>query len=217
MEKINIVFFGAGAVAAELTSYIEADTDKSKYNIKGYVCSDDNGYPQWERYKYKKPYLGYIQEYEIAPDDRFIIALNNYKVKREIVDLIRSKGGKFISFIHQTSLISNTAILGEGNVIGPYTIIGPNVVIGDFNSITSQAIISHDSVIGNYNFLATSLLCGYNIMGDDNFFGIRSTTNPNIAVGNRNVIKSGMLVDCNIEDDSTVFYKYKERIIAIPK
>ena len=94
--------------------------------------------------------------------------------------------------------------------------IGPNVKLGNYNLITSQSAISHDSRIGDYNFFATSLLCGYNVVGDDNYFGIRGTTLPDISIGNRNVIQAGMIVDKNVENDSTIFYRYKEKLIAIP-
>ena len=94
--------------------------------------------------------------------------------------------------------------------------MGPNVKLGDFNLLTSQSIISHDCVVGDYNFFATSLLCGHNIVGDDNYFGIRGTTLPEISIGNRNVIQAGMIVDKNIENDTTIFYRYKEKLLAIP-
>ena len=71
-------------------------------------------------------------------------------------------------------------------------------------------------VVGDYNFFATSLLCGHNIVGDDNYFGIRGTTLPEISIGNRNVIQAGMIVDKNIENDTTIFYRYKEKLLAIP-
>lgn len=40
--------------------------------------------------------------------------------------------------------------------------------------------------------------------------GIRVTTVPDIIIGNRNKIQAGMIVDKNVGDDSTLFYRYKE-------
>ncbi len=122
-----------------------------------------------------------------------------------------------MTLIHPTAIIAKTAIIGNGCILCPYTMVGPNVVLGDFNLMTSQSIISHDSIVGSYNFFATSLICGYSKIGDDNFFGVRATGVSNICIGNRNKIKAGMIIDKNIGDDSTLFYKYKERILAIPK
>lgn len=216
---IDIIIFGTGAVAAEITSQLE-DSDwgqEAGFRIKGYVASDDAGLIHWEEYKYQSPYLGNFFDYQIAKEDYFVLALGNYKVKRQVVEEIRKKGGKFATLIHPTAIVAKTAEIGEGNILDPFTIIGPNVKLGNFNLLTSQSIISHDSVVGDYNFFATSLLCGYNRIGDDNYFGIRATTLPEISVGSRNVIQAGMIVDKHVADDATVFYRYKEKIMAVPK
>lgn len=216
-KRKKIIFFGTGAVAAEITSQLE-DSDwgeKAGIEIKGYVASDDAGFVHWKEYKYRSPYLGNLSDYNIEDNDYFVLALGNYQVKRRIVDEIKAKGGKFITLIHPTAIIAKTATIGEGNILDPFTIIGPNVKLGDFNLLTSQSIISHDSIVGNYNFFATSLLCGYNHIGNDNYFGIRATTLPEIVVGDRNIIQAGMIVDKNTGDDTTIFYRHKEKIMII--
>ena len=214
----NIVIFGTGAVAAEITSQLEDSSwgEEAGIKIKGYVASDAAGLQHWKEYKYQSPYLGDFLSYEIKAGDYFVLALGNYKVKRQVVCEIKRRGGKFITLIHPTAIVAQTALIGEGNILDPFTIVGPNVKLGDFNLLTSQSVISHDCVVGDYNFFATSLLCGYNVVGDDKYFGIRGTTLPDISIGNRNVIQAGMIVDKNVEDDSTIFYRYKEKLLAIP-
>ena len=93
--------------------------------------------------------------------------------------------------------------------------LGPNVDIGNFNLLTSQSIISHDSIVGNYNFFSTCLLCGHTSVGNDNYCGIRSTMIPSIKIGDRNVIQAGMIIDKNVGNDTTVFYRYKEKVMVI--
>lgn len=215
----KIIIFGTGAVAAELTSYLE-DSDWGRNAgicIKGYVASDDAGIVHWHEYQYRSPYLGKFSDYRIEAEDHFVLALGNYKVKRMIVEQIKEKQGKFITLIHPSATIAKTAKVGEGNILCPFTMLGPNVRLGDFNLLTSQSIISHDSRIGDYNFFATSLLCGHNTVGNDNYFGIRATTIPDIVVGNRNIIQAGMIVDKNVENDLTVFHRFKEKVFVIPK
>lgn len=215
----NILFFGTGAVAAEFTSYLE-DSDwgqKAGFRVKGYVASDEAGIKHWKEYQYKHPFFGTLVDYQPEADDYFVLALGNYQVKRQIAEQIRNKGGKFATLIHPTATIASTATIGEGNMIGPFTMLGPNVKLGDFNLLTSQSVVSHDSCIGNFNFLATALLCGHTTLGDDNYLGIRVTLVPEVKIGSRNVIQAGMILDKNLNDDETIFYRYKEKIIAIPK
>lgn len=217
--KTKIVIFGTGAVAAELTSYLEDSTwgEMAGIEIKGYVASDDAGPVNWKNYRLNKPYLGLLDDYKIEEEDHFVLALGNSAVKRRLVKNIKERGGKFITLVHPTAVIARTASIGEGNIISPFVMIGPNVKLGNYNLITSQSAISHDSRIGDYNFFATSLLCGYTQVGDDNYFGIKATLIPDIVIGSRNKIQAGMIVDKNIGDDSTLFYRYKEKILAIPK
>lgn len=219
MKMKQIIIFGTGAVAAEITSYLE-DSDwgeKAGIKIKGYVTSDKNGLEDWKMYKYKSPYLGSFEEYNLDVDDYFVIAFGNCEAKKKVVKQIYERGGRLITLIHPTAVIAHSAVIGEGNIIAPFVMIGPNVKLGNFNLLTSQSIISHDTQVGDYNFFATSLLCGHTCVGDGNYFGIHATTTPGIVIGNRNIIQAGMVLDKNIGDDTTVFYRYKEKVLAIPK
>ena len=57
-------------------------------------------------------------------------------------------------------------------------------------------------LLGNNNVFATTLLCGHVKVENDNFFGARSTVIPHFAVGNRNTVQAGMVVDKDISDDT---------------
>jgi acetyltransferase-like isoleucine patch superfamily enzyme len=114
-------------------------------------------------------------------------------------------------------VIAEDAILGEGNIVSPFSVIGPKAVVGDFNGLTSYSAISHDCVVGSYNSFSSVVVCGYCHIGNNNMFYIKSTVAPSITIGNDCIIQAGMLVDKDVPDGTTVFYKYKERILAVPK
>jgi sugar O-acyltransferase (sialic acid O-acetyltransferase NeuD family) len=215
----NIIIIGSGAVAAELTSYIE-DTELGVMQnivIKGYIDYSYNIEKYWKSYQLKKPVLGDIDSYEIEKDDLFIVGIADVNFRKRMIDIIKSKGGLFANIVHPSVIIPKHTIMGEGNVINPYCIIGPNVTMGNFNLLTSQSIISHDSIIGDNNILSTALLCGHVKVGHNNSFGIRSSVIPHITLGNNNTIQAGMIVDRNVEDHSVVFHRFKEKVIAINK
>ena len=214
--KKSLIIIGSGAVAAEITSFIENPLYGDSYGveIKGYLCINDIFV---KKYEYKKPYLGTIDSYSPKEDDYFIIAIGDNTYRKENADKIIAKGGKLINLIHSTCIIANTAKLGIGNIINPFSMVGPIVEIGDFNIITSQSFISHDCKVGNFNFFSTVGLCGHVVVGNENIFNIKSTVIPHINIGNKNLIQAGMIVDKNIEDDTTVFHRFKEKVIAIPK
>ena len=218
---MNVIIIGSGAVAAELTSYIEDQNKnldkKAHLNLLGYLDTEENIEKYWSKYKLKKPVLADIDSYIIKEEDHFIVGISDLAFRLKMIRKLEEKKATIIGFIHHSAIVAGSAIIGIGNIIYPHCIIGPNCIIGNNNVITSYSFISHDCIVGNRNFFSTAGLGGRVKVGDNNFFGIRATVIPNIIIGSNNVIQAGMVIDKNIENDATVFYRFKEKVIAIPK
>ena len=218
---MNTIIVGSGAVAAELTSYIEDHnsfvSEEKRFNLLGYLDSKENIEAYWMKYKLKKPVLADVHSYHINDGDNFIIGISDILFRTKMIEILNEKRASIIGFTHYSSIISDSARLGLGNIIYPHCIVGPNCSIGNFNFITSYSFISHDCVIGNNNFFSTAGLGGRVTMGNNNFLGIRATVIPKVSIGSDNIIQAGMTVDKNIENNTTVFYRFKEKVIAVPK
>jgi acetyltransferase-like isoleucine patch superfamily enzyme len=217
----NIIIVGTGALAAELTSYIDDHNSKSgsqdKLNLLGYIDYKYNIEEYWAKYSLKAPVLSDIDSYLPAPDEEVVIGISDIKFRNMMIAKLFEKGAIISAFIHSSVIIPDSVKLGIGNIIYPFCIIGPNTKIGDFNILTSYSFISHDCVIGDGNFFSTAGLAGRIKIGDNNFFGIRSTVLPGVSIGSSNIIQAGMIVDKSIKDECTVFYRYKEQVLAVPK
>lgn len=214
----NLIIIGAGGHAAEIDDYINHSRTLAKtmeIKIAGFLDDDIANY---SRYKFSAPYLGRIKNHQIIQGHKYIIAIANLKFRRLLVNQFKSLGAEFITFIHHTAFISESANIGEGSIIGPNVNLGPNVQIGDFTLINSRCSIGHDSIVGDYNFISPNVcFSGFTRVGSDNLFGINAVTIPGISVGNRNKIAAGMVLDQNVGDDAVVFYRFKEKVIAVPK
>lgn len=217
MTKLVIV--GSGGLAADLSFLFENTSSKHYQNLSivGYVDYDYNIEKFWKRYNLDKPVLGDIDNYEIKEDEFFIVAIADVEFRKKMIEKLKQRGGKFINLIHPTTLVSKDMILGEGNIIGPYCMIGPNTQIGNYNLMLAHSTISHDCVVGDNNIFTASLITGHVKLQDDNYFGARSTVIPRLSMGSRNTIQAGMIVDKNIADDTTVFHRFKEKIMAVSK
>ena len=216
----NLIFVGTGAVAAENTCYVttaEYKIEGDLVRLKGYIGDGDDLKKYHSHYDFSAPILGGVKDYQIDEDDRFIIAINNPVIRRRIAEELKTRGAKFANLIHPSCVIAEDATIGEGNIISPYSILGPKAVLGNFNGLTSYSAISHDCVVGDFNSFSSVVVCGYCHIGNNNTFYIKSTVAPSITVGNDCIIQAGMLVDKDVPDGTTVFYKYKERIMAVPK
>jgi sugar O-acyltransferase (sialic acid O-acetyltransferase NeuD family) len=217
----EIIIVGTGAVAAELTLCIEDQNAKidldNRIKIMGYIDFTYNIDKYWAKYKLKAPVLCDVDSYTPSSNEEILIAISDIPFRNDIIAKLLKKNACFASFIHSSVIIPESAQLGMGNIIYPFCIVGPNTEIGSFNLITSYSFISHDCKIGNGNFFSTAGLAGRITVGDNNFFGVRSTVIPHVSIGNSNTIQAGMIVDKNIQDNTTVFYRYKEQVLAIPK
>lgn len=204
-------------MAAEITSFMSTAQYKWEGEdicIKGYLEYEEYRYLH-TKYKYAAPVLGDIDTYAIEESDRFVIANANTDLRKQFAEKLSSRGARFINVIHPSCMISPTADIGVGNILSPDCHVGPIAKVGNFNVLTTGTMISHDCVVGDYNSFSSVIVCGHVTIGSGNSFFIRSTVVPHVSIGSNCTIQAGMVVDKNVPDGTTVFYKYKERIMAI--
>ena len=214
----DIIIIGSGGHAAEIDEYI-------LYNKKHSCCEEmkiigflDDNPDNYARYKFSAPLIDSVIKHKVLKDCFYIIGIAGTQYRRLLVQRYIGEGARFASLVHCTAYISSSATIGEGTIIGPNSNIGPNVCIGKYTLINSRCSLGHDTIVGDYNILSpNTCLSGFTKVGDENLIGINCATIPGIIIGDRNKIAAGMIVDNNVGDDSVVFYRYKERIIAVPK
>ena len=182
------MIIGGGGYFLELHEYIESDIKTgvlSEVSIKG-VLDDkrlllSNGVP----------YLGPVASYVPKENDVFIIAIGNVNYRSDIYTDLKSKGAKFISYVHPSSIVSKSAILGEGCIVCPMSIINANAVLGSNVSINVNVSIGHGASVGSHSVLSPySALNGDASVGEKVFIGTRSTVFPCVDVGADTVVDS---------------------------
>lgn len=213
MEKLIII--GSGGHAAELRDYIghiNKQNPEKEINVEGFIDDNRSGY---DHYAFEEPFLGTIEDHKVREEVKYLMGIANIAYRRPIIERFLDKGASFTTLIHPSAQISPSAIIGEGVVISHNVSVGPKAEIGNYNMINSRATIAHDTRIGNYNFISPQVaLSGNTTIGDENLLGTNSVTIPGMKVGSRNKIGAGMIVYKPVGDDETVFFRYKERIIA---
>ncbi|KAA0126172.1 acetyltransferase [Chryseobacterium sp. SN22] len=214
-----IIFIGIGAVASEIISYLEdiQNQDQSAgFEIYGFLDDDADSFNvKSEKYGFKEPFLGSVADHRFSDQYSYIFGFSNPSSKENVIRKLDIEKLNFPTIIHPSVILSKSAKLGKGNIIYPNSVIGPNCKIGNFNLITSYSFISHDCEIGDYNFFSTAGLAGNVNVGNKNFFGIRSTVIPSVTIGSENTIQAGMVIDKNVSDHETVFYRFKEKVTII--
>lgn len=214
MKKVIII--GAGAHAAELEHYIlENNNIENSLQILGYL---DDSKENYKKSQLNYPLLGGIYYDKITADIEVILSINNIELRNDIIAYYKLRNIVFSGFIHYTARVFRTAAIGEGNIICPYSQIGPNVKIGDFNTFNNKCSIGHDSCIGDNNVFCPNIgISGNSTIGNNNFFSLNVATIPGVSIGDNNVIAPNMVVEKNIDSDSTFFQRFKERVLIIQK
>jgi sugar O-acyltransferase (sialic acid O-acetyltransferase NeuD family) len=214
----EVIVIGAGGHAAEIDEYIKYNQKIrgiKEFVVKGFL--DDNP-DSYLKYRFSSPLLGSVKDHTVIQGQHYIIAIAGLNSRKAIVDRYIKEGAAFSTVIHKSAYVSESAIVEEGSIIGPNVNLGPNVRVGRFSLVNARCSLGHDTIIGNYNFISPNVcLSGFTQIGSGNLFGINSATIPGIRVGDRNKVAAGMILDQNIGDDTVVFYRYKEKIIAVPK
>ena len=217
MQK-KVIVIGSGGHSAEIDDYFQYAKKKMPdfdLALHGYI--DDNP-DSYKNYDFTAPFLGDIQSHNIQDECFYIMGIANLAYRKTIIEKFLLQGANFINFIHPDTYISPSSTIGKGVIIAPGVNIGPKVTVGDFTLINARSSIGHDSKVGMYNFICPNVcFSGFTVVGEENLFGINSATIPGIVIGSRNKIAAGMTLDKNVGDDEVVFYRFKEKVIAVPK
>lgn len=200
----NLIIIGAGGMGREVYNlatqcpgYLES------YRIKGFL--DDN-LESLDKFNVYPPVLSKIQDYIIKKNDVFICSVGNVQIKRQLIDYINKKDGKFISLIHPTSLINCTASIGEGSIVFPYSQIGSHAVIGNYVLIQSYAAIAHDAVIGNYSRIDIQVVCVGSVkVGEAVTIHSGAIINHKVIIGDDAVVGATSFVIRKVKKGTTVF------------
>lgn len=198
----NIVIIGAGGVGREVSLIIQQINElEQTWNLLGFI--DDNT-DNWGKVINGYSVIGGIDSLEFLSNDTYIvIAIANYKVKKNIVNKINNKF-KFATIVHPKVWIHDYITVGEGTIIYEGAILTANIEIGNHVIISPKCGVGHDSIIKDY----VSLLWNVNVSGNDLIeegvmMGSGSTVIQGKKIGKGSIIGAGAVVVNDIESFST--------------
>jgi sugar O-acyltransferase (sialic acid O-acetyltransferase NeuD family) len=200
----NLLIIGARGFGREIANIAtQCQSFMLDWNIKGFLddkvdaLNNYNGYP---------PIIDSVEQYEVRPDDVFVCALGDVYQKHKYVEIIKNKGGRFISLIHNTSTFYQEFRHGEGLILFPYSVITCSVTIGEFITILPFTVLGHDVVVGDYCHLDShTFLGGFVNIGSFVTIHTRATIVPRLQIGDHAVIGAGSVVIQNVQENYSVF------------
>ena len=174
-----------------------------EFVVKGFLDSKLDALNGFEGYP---PILGSPDNYEIKPDDVFITALGDPQWRRHYVDLMESKGARFLSLIHRSAAIGKNVKIGEGVYIARNAMFSVDIHVGNHVCVFNDAIVGHDAWIGNFSHLsAQTFMGGGSRMEDGAVLHPGARVAPHKRVGENAVVGIGSVVVSNVKDNTVVF------------
>jgi sugar O-acyltransferase (sialic acid O-acetyltransferase NeuD family) len=202
----NLLIYGCGYPS--ITSLIKYLNKRGeKWNIIGYL--DDT------KFGNEKEYYGYpiIGNESSIPEfvQKGYYFFNNVASSTMSIEAVAQKLAKhntqIVTFIFPElpDLDPDTINVCEGSLISPQVIVGAGVRLGKNVIVRQQAIISHDSTIGNYCFVGpnTGIMGGVTI-GDKTFVGAKALIRENVRIGDNCVIGMGAVVTKDVPNNTTI-------------
>lgn len=212
----NLIFVGGGGYFLELFEYISTDIAEGRVNSLSIYGFLDDKIPSKIM---PCPYLGNIENYEVQPEDIFIVAIGNVFHRKKIFTMLKYKSASFYTYKHSSAIVSLSAKIGEGSIVCPFTIINANAIVEENVSLNVHVSIGHEASVGAHSVVSPyAALNGNSSIGEQSFIGTRSTVFPSIKVGAFCTVDSHVAVRKSCEEkmllsERTTFSAIKNRFM----
>ncbi len=189
----RILIAGGGGFGLEMYGYISADlaiaepAEPTEPTILGIL----NDSPDCEvlRKIPRATYLGSIQDYQPQTGDAVTIALGSAAARRKIAELLRGRGAHWLTYVHRTAWVADTATIGEGSIICPNSIVNASAHIEENVAVNVFCSVGHGARIGAHSVLSPYCsLSGDSVLGEGGFMGTRATLFPKVVLGSNSVV-----------------------------
>jgi sugar O-acyltransferase (sialic acid O-acetyltransferase NeuD family) len=186
----DLVIVGFGGHAKSMADCIER---KRKYNVVGYTDIKEH------HSKYK--YLGTDNELQSIFDSGVRYAavgigyMGKGTIRNKVFELLKSIGYELPVITDPTSIISDSAIIGEGTFVGKAAIINAEASIGKMSIINTRALVEHECKIGEFTHVAVgAVLCGQVVVGDSVLVGANATVIQCRKIESNSIVPAGVTI-----------------------
>ena len=149
--------------------------------------------------------ISYANEIVMKQNDiRFVIAIGNNHIRKQIAQRLNLQDEMFITLIHSSATVSPTCQIDVGTVIMPNAVINSDSIIGKHVIINTGAVVEHDNVIGDFVHVSpNTTLTGSVKVGEGSHVGAGATVIPNVGIGEWSIIGAGATVIDDIPANKT--------------
>jgi sugar O-acyltransferase (sialic acid O-acetyltransferase NeuD family) len=194
---------GAGGFGREVLQWARHAWPDHAKKIAGFLSKDPT---KRDGHATTLPILGSPDSFEPQPTDGLVLAIGIRGVRREVAERLEARDGRFLTLVHPTAIVANTAVIGVGSVICPYAVVSDAVQLGRFVLVNYHASLGHDAEAGDYAVLSPyATLGGYAEVGADVFLGLHATVGPAVSIGRGSIVAANSCALVDVPPDGIVY------------
>lgn len=186
----DIVLVGFGGHAKSVADCIERE---GKFHIIGYTDIEEHA----SRYKY----LGNDDVLKTVFDEGVKNAaigigyMGKGNLRNKIYERLKMIGFHMPVIADPSSVISESAQIGEGTFIGKGAVVNAEAIIGKMAIINTKALVEHECVVGDFAHIAVAaVLCGQVKVGEAAFVGANTTVIQCREIEPQQIVPAGVTI-----------------------
>lgn len=199
----RIIIVGAGGFGREVLQWACHAWPEHVSKIAGFLSADPD---KLNGHATSLPILGSPEDFEPRPTDGLLLAIGIPRVRRQVAEQLEENGARFLTLIHPTAIVADTATIGTGSIICPYAIVSDSVRLGRFLLLNYHASLGHDAAAGDFAVLSPyATLGGHAKIDEEVFLGLHASIAPNKQVGARSRVSVNSAALSNAPAESVIF------------
>ncbi|OGG03071.1 MAG: hypothetical protein A3F83_07125 [Candidatus Glassbacteria bacterium RIFCSPLOWO2_12_FULL_58_11] len=213
MEKLILI--GAGGMCREVISLVEdINSLTDRFEIRGIL--DDNPSLAGEKVA-GHTVLGPITSENIPEDCQAALCIATHRdiaLRGRVGERLNLSPERWAKIIHPQATISSSARIEPGAILYAGSRVGPDTSIGLNSFLYYNAVLHHDSHLGDYTQVCAGvLIAGYVTVGNRCYLGIGSILRDNIAVADDIMVGMGAVATQDLREPGKVYRGMPARAI----
>ncbi|NQW49258.1 MAG: acetyltransferase [Planctomycetes bacterium] len=199
----RILVVGAGGFGREVVRWALDAWPEWTTRIVGFL-SDDLGRLDG----FNTPYriVGTVHDHVPEAGTAYLLAIGVAYARRTVAEHLCRQGASFVSLVHPSAVVSDSAVIGTGSIICPYAVVSESSTLGACVLVNYHASLGHDSTAGAFSVLSPyATLAGEASIGDDVFLGLHASVGPGVKVGERSKVSANSCALSSVPPDSLVY------------
>lgn len=199
----HLLIIGAGGYGREVYNRAHfCNGYGTDWDVKGFLDDTQDPLGGYEGYA---PIIGKIHEYVPQEGDVFICAIGSVLGKKECVNTLLAKGGKFINLIHKDAVMDRNLKMGIGCIIDRTCRVSCDITIGNFVTLQAECMLGHDATVGDWCHLHPRVFMGgKSVLDEGVHVGYGAFIHPGMRVQAYAKVGAGAYVFNNVRSGKTV-------------